>query len=88
MNKRVVGIAKLFGLWVWTLIGFCAGALAGFEIAVWSLSDVTKRLPPPRDATFPMELIIVLVGAVLGAIVAHVSGYLFLVKSYPASEAD
>jgi NhaP-type Na+/H+ or K+/H+ antiporter len=88
MNNRAVGLAKFFVLWVWTVLGFCAGGFASGEIYAWSVSDVTKRMPPPRDATFPIILIFTLVGAVLGAIAAHVSGYLFLVKFYPASEAD
>ena len=62
---------------VLTAVGFCVGGLAGLAIAGWLLSDVTKRLPPPRDATSPMVLIGGLIGGALGVVLAQFGAVLF-----------
>jgi hypothetical protein len=87
MKNGVVVLFRFFGFIVWTGVGICAGGLAGGAIcARWVVADVTRRLPPPRDATWPMVLIFAFAGAILGVILAQVSVHLLFVKFRPVSK--
>ena len=88
MSYSSAGLFKLLGLVAWTFFGFCAGGVTGAEYGNWQLADVTRRLPPPQDATWPMELIIAITGAAIGAILAWVSGYFFLAKRFRVPEGN
>jgi hypothetical protein len=89
MRKSVVGLFRFLGIILWTVAGFCAGGVAGGTICErLVIADVTKRLPPPRDATGPMVLIFALAGAILGAICAQVFVRFLLARFFPFSAED
>jgi hypothetical protein len=89
MKSTFVSILRFLGFVVWTAIGALVGGLAGAMIcANWVIADVTRRLPPPRDATFPMVVIWGLGGAVLGAALAQVLAVRVPAKYFPVSGED
>jgi hypothetical protein len=89
MRKSVVSLCRFLGIILWTVAGFCTGGVAGGAICErWVIADVTKRLPPPHDATAPMVLIFALAGAIVGAIFAQVLVRFLLARFFPFSAED
>ena len=78
---------RLLGLLAWVGLGASIGMFGGCEVGRWSLSGLSK-LPPPRDATAPMELMYLLIGSAFGAVAAFISVPLLLAKLFPFSREE
>jgi hypothetical protein len=83
--RQVVRFSLLIA---WSGVGLCAGGLVGGVVASWELSDATKHLPPPRDATWPMVIAFVLVGSAVGGILAQIGVALYVRRSHCSRQPE